>query len=193
MTDIVPLIPRQPVPDLAVELVGGGSFQLSEAKPERFTLINFYRGLHCPQCKRQLQDLNRKIEEFSQRGVNVIAISTDGKERAEQSKQVWEIPNVTIGYGLPLEEARKWGLFISTGRGMTSSGVEEPPLFSEPGIFMVAADGTLYCSIVQTMPFIRLHFNELLGALDNAIIPRSYPARGQVVDLGEALGRQAAE
>ena len=193
MTDITPLIPRQPVPEVAVDLVGGGRFELSKAKPERFTLINFYRGLHCPQCKRQLQDLNRKIEEFSTRGVEVVAISTDGKERAQQSKNDWELPNVTIGYGLPLAEARKWGLFISTGRGMTSTGVEEPPLFSEPGIFMVAANGTLYCSIVQTMPFIRLHFNELLGALDNAIIPRNYPARGQVADLGETLGQQAAE
>jgi hypothetical protein len=193
MTDIAPLIPQQPVPEVAVDLVGGGRFELSKSKPERFTLINFYRGLHCPQCKRQMQDLNRKIEEFSKRGIDVIAISTDSKERAEQSKKDWEIPDVTIGYGLPLREARKWGLFVSTGRGMTSAGVEEPALFSEPGIFMVASDGTLYCSIVQTMPFIRLHFNELMGALDNAIIPRNYPARGQVADLGEALGQQAAE
>ena len=193
MTDITSLIPSQPVPEVVVDLVGGGRFELSTAKRERFTLINFYRGLHCPQCKRQLQDLNRKIGEFTKRGVEVIAISTDSRERAELSKRDWEIPEVTIGYGLPLQEARKWGLFISTGRGMTSTGIEEPPLFSEPGIFLVAADGTLYCSIVQTMPFIRLHFNELLGALDNAIIPRNYPARGQVADLGETLGRQAAE
>jgi len=193
MTDIVSLIPRQPVPEVAVDLVGGGRFDLSKANPERFTLLNFYRGLHCPQCKRQLQDLNRKVEEFAKRGVDVIAISTDGRERAEQSKVDWEIPNVTIGYGLPLEEARKWGLFISTGIGKTSAGIEEPAVFSEPGIFLVAADGTLYCSIVQTMPFIRLHFNELLGALDNAIIPRNYPARGEVADLAAALGRQAAE
>jgi hypothetical protein len=32
-----------------------------------------------------------------------------------------------------------------------------------------------------------------MGALDNAIIPRNYPARGQVADLAEALSRQAAE
>ena len=193
MTDISPIIPTQPVPDISVELVGGGRWTLSSQKPERFTLINFYRGLHCPQCKRQLQDMNRKMEEFSQRGVDAIAISSDSRERAEQSKDLWEIPNVPIGYGLPLEVARKWGLYISTGNGMTSAGVEEPALFSEPGMFLVAADGTLYCSIVQTMPFIRLHLNELLGALDNAIIAKNYPARGKVVDLAAALGQQAAK
>lgn len=192
MTDISPIIPTQLVPDISVERVGGGHWQLSAQKPERFTLINFYRGLHCPQCKRQLQDMNRKMEEFSQRGVDAIAISSDSRERAEQSKELWEIPNVPIGYGLPLQVARKWGLYISTGNGMTSAGVEEPALFSEPGMFLVAADGTLYCSIVQTMPFIRLHFNELLGALDNAIIAKNYPARGQVIDLAAAISRQAA-
>ena len=115
MSDIGSLIPRQSVPEIAVDLVGGGRFELSKAKPERFTLINFYRGLHCPQCKRQLQDMNRKMEEFAQRGVDAIAISSDSKERAEQSKELWEIPNVPIGYGLPLADARKWGLYVSTG------------------------------------------------------------------------------
>jgi hypothetical protein len=54
-------------------------------------------------------------------------------------------------------------------------------------MFLVKPDGTLYAAIVQTMPFIRLHFNELLGALDSAIIPKGYPARGHVADLGAAL------
>ena len=133
------------------------------------------------------------MEEFSKRGVNAIAISSDGKERAEQSKELWEIPDVPIAYGMPLEVARKWGLYISSGIGMTSAGVEEPALFSEPGMFLIAPDGTLYCALVQTMPFIRLHLNELFGALDNAIIPRNYPARGQVVDLAAALSQQAAK
>jgi hypothetical protein len=43
------------------------------------------------------------------------------------------------------------------------------------------------------MPFVRLHFNELIGALDSSILPKSYPARGHVADLGDALAQQAAE
>lgn len=193
MTDLVPLIPRQKVPDLVVGLVGGGSWRLALQNPEHFTLLNFYRGRHCPQCQRQLQDMNRKHEEFASRGVGLLALSCDTRERAEDARKEWGLDNLPVGYGLPLAEARRWGLYISTGRGPTSAGIEEPALFSEPGLFLVRPDGTLYASIVQTMPFVRLHFNELIGALDSSIIPKSYPARGHVADLGEALAREAAE
>ena len=43
-SDLTTLLPRQPVPPLAVALVGGGRFQLSEERPATFTLIVFYRG-----------------------------------------------------------------------------------------------------------------------------------------------------
>ena len=43
---------------------------------------------------------------------------------------------------------------------------------------MVQADGTLYYSTIQTMPFIRPHFAEMLKALDFAI-EKNYPARGE--------------
>jgi hypothetical protein len=69
-------------------------------------------------------------------------------------------------------------LCISTSRGLTSIGIEEPTLFSEPGVFLVRPDGTLYCGAVQTMPFARSSFPDLLGAIDLAIA-KDYPARGE--------------
>ena len=83
-----------------------------------------------------------------------------------------------IAYGLPLKEAKDWGLYISTSRGVTSIGIEEPALFSEPGLFMVGPERALFYGSVQTMPFVRPHFSELLGALDFAI-EKNYPARGE--------------
>ena len=59
-----------------------------------------------------------------------------------------------------------------------SFGIEEPPLFSEPGVFLVRPDGTLYYGAVQTMPFARPQFQDLLGAVDVAI-SKNYPARGE--------------
>lgn len=38
---------------------------------------------------------------------------------------------VKFGYGLSLKSARQWGLYISTSRGKTSLGIDEPPLFGE--------------------------------------------------------------
>jgi hypothetical protein len=57
-------------------------------------------------------------------------------------------------------------------------GVDEPALFSEPGVFLVRPDGTLYYGAVQTAPFARPNFNDLLGALD-FVIANNYPARGE--------------
>jgi hypothetical protein len=81
-------------------------------------------------------------------------------------------------YSLPPTVARKWGLYISSSRGKTSINIEEPPLFLEPGVFLVRPDGTLYYGAVQTMPFARPLFSELLQAIDFAIA-KDYPARGE--------------
>ena len=86
--------------------------------------------------------------------------------------------SLRFGYGMSLAKAREWGLYISTSRGKTSIGIEEPALFSEPGLFLVSPDQSLYYGSVQTMPFVRPHFSELVGALDFAIA-NDYPARGE--------------
>ena len=182
MTDIRPLIPRQPVPPLAVPLVGGGQFNITSEAPKKFTMIVFYRGLHCPICRAQLGDLEIKLPDFAKRDVSVVALSSDVAERAARSKQEWKLPNLRLGYGLNLQVARAWGLYLSTSRGMTSAGVEEPALFSEPGIFLVRPDRTLYFSSVQTMPFARPHFADILSAID-FVVAKDYPARGEVITL----------
>ena len=179
---ITPLIPRQPVPALNLSLAGGGEWSLEQQQPENFTMIVFYRGLHCPVCGKYLRDLHSKLDAFRQRGVTVIAVSSDTRERAEQARENWQLDHLPIGYGLSLQDARSWGLYISSGRGKTSIGIEEPAQFSEPGVFLVRADGTLYYASVQTMPFARPNFDELLGAV-NFAVEKSYPARGEVTEL----------
>ncbi|HJS33164.1 MAG TPA: peroxiredoxin-like family protein, partial [Alphaproteobacteria bacterium] len=136
------LIPRQPVPKLEVKTIGGGSWRLADAKPRNFTLIVFFRGLHCPICGRYLADLESKLDQFAERGVDVIAISSDSEERSQVAYKRWNLAKLKMGYGLDLDTARRWGLYISTSRGKTSIGVDEPALFSEPGLYLVRPDGT---------------------------------------------------
>ncbi len=170
--------PRTKTPDLEFETVDGNTWRLADQKPENFTMIVAYRGLHCPICKNYLRELDRIKEDFDKRGVEVVVVSSDERERAVEAKRDWELENLTVGYGLTLDKAREWGLFVSTSRGKTSAGIEEPPLFSEPGLFLVRPDNTLYASNIVTMPFTRPRFKEVLGALDT-IIERDYPARGE--------------
>jgi peroxiredoxin len=172
------LIPRQPVPELDVPTLAHGRFKLSAQSPANFTLLAFYRGLHCPICLKYLLELGRLQAEFEKRGVGVVAVSDDTRERAQAMADKLGAPALRIGYALGLPKAREWGLYVSTSRGTTSTGVEEPALFPEPGVFIVRSDGTLYYGAVQTMPFARPHFDELLAAIDFALA-KNYPARGE--------------
>ena len=172
------LIPRQPVPALDVPLAGGGRFVLGATPGDKFDLIVFYRGLHCPICAKYLLELERLAPEFAARGVPIVAVSSDGAERAQQMAEKVKASTVKFAYDLSLKDARGWGLYISTSRGKTSIGIDEPALFSEPGVFLVRPDGTLYYGAVQTMPFARPQFQDLLGAIDFAIA-KDYPARGE--------------
>jgi len=174
------LIPRQKTPGLSFPTLDHGKFDLSTEVSGRGIVICFYRGLHCPICANYLTDLQKQVREFASRGVTTIAVSSDGKERARAMAEKIGSDTLRIGFDLELEKAREWGLYISASRGKTSIGIEEPPLFSEPGLFMINPDQSLYYASVQTMPFVRPHFSELLGALDFAI-KNNYPARGEHV------------
>ncbi|MDP5217759.1 peroxiredoxin-like family protein [Ruegeria sp. 2205SS24-7] len=172
------LMPRQKTPDLSVPTLDHGQFDLATDGSDKGTVICFYRGLHCPLCATYLTELEKRVDDFAERGVKTVALSSDGEERTREMVDKIGATKLRFGYDLPLEKAREWGLYISTSRGKTSIGIEEPALFSEPGLFMVTPQQTLYYGSVQTMPFVRPHFSELVGALDFAIT-NNYPARGE--------------
>lgn len=167
------ILPRTKTPELSLETVERGRFTLSGRKPRQFTLLVFYRGLHCGKCRAQLQELEEYVDRLEQRGVELVAISMDGRERAERSVREWELDKVTVAYGLPAEEALAWGLFLSR-----SIKDKEPALFSEPGIFIVTPERTLQASSVQTMPRARPTASLLFEALDE-MVDDSDPARGE--------------
>lgn len=166
------LKPNVKVPDLEVATAGGGPWRLADQKPQTFTLIEFYRGYHCPRCRQHLIDLQAKLDRFTERGVEVIAISTDSAERAEKTKTEWGLGRLTIGYGLPVDKAREWGLYISNA--ITEV---EPRQFNEPAMCLVRPDATLYSVIYNSTPFNRPHFADVLECID-MVRARNYPPRG---------------
>jgi len=172
------LKPREAVPALEVETLDG-PWSLADQNPENFTLVVFYRGLHCPICTKYIGELDRLKNDFDEIGVSVLALSTDTRERAVQAQQNWELKNLNPGYGVTVEQCRDWGLHRSASRGLTSIGIEEPAEFNEPGIFIVRPDNTLYWAQISTMPFARPHFREIIGGLKFAL-EKDYPARGEL-------------
>ncbi|WP_417616033.1 peroxiredoxin-like family protein [Parasphingorhabdus sp.] len=167
------LLPAKAVPDFTIPMTDGGKFQLSQRLGDNFTLLLFYRGMHCPICKMQLRDLQRHLGDFAKRGITVVAISMDSKDRAQASAEEWGVDDLMIGYDLGEGLARDLGLYISSGR----PGGTEPSIFSEPALLLVKPDQTLYFASVQSMPFTRPSLEQLLQGIDYAI-ESGYPARG---------------
>jgi peroxiredoxin len=165
--------PRDAAPALAVNLVDGGAFDLNDARPQTFEMLVFYRGLHCPVCKTYLSDLESKLPEFAKRGVDVIALSTDSRERAARSKSEWGLTNLRLGCELPIATARSWDLFISKA---IRDG--EPSEFSEPGLFLVKPDRTLFFASRTSAPWGRPPLDQMLRGIDVAV-ERKMPARGE--------------
>jgi peroxiredoxin len=191
LEEIYMLIPRKKVPALSVPTLNHSHYDLQAESPQNFSLVVFYRGYHCPICAKYLLELGRLLPEYEKRGVSVVAISSDGRERALEMANKIKMPELRMGYGLPLDVARSWGLYITEGHGKTSIGIDEPPVFSEPAVYLVRPDKTLYYGAVQTMPFARPHFDELLTSIDFAL-QRNYPARGEYTGPVGAAGAERA-
>ena len=167
------VLPQKEAPQLTVKTTKGVEWNLINEHPENFTMIIFYRGIHCPVCKKYLTELNSKISEFHERGVDVICISANTEELAKKTVESWDIDKLNIGYGLLTEDARKWDLFISEG-----ISDKEPEVFFEPGLFLIKPDNSVYATSIQSMPFARPNFDEVLKAID-FVLDKNYPARGE--------------
>lgn len=172
------LHPNQKVPELILPTLQHGEFDLSKQAPRCFTMLVFFRGLHCPICVTYLKGLVKLLSEFDNLGVDTIAISSDNIDRAKAMSDKLGLNSLRHAYNLGIQTARNWGLYISKGNGMTSAGIHEPDFFPEPAIFLVRGDNTLYYISLQSMPFARSSFKDLLESIQ-FILSKNYPARGE--------------
>ncbi len=83
------LLPQKEVPELKLNLINGEKWSLNAQNPNMFTMVIFYRGLHCPVCEKYLKTLDSLLLDYKEKGVEVIAVSMDGKVRARLTKRKW--------------------------------------------------------------------------------------------------------
>lgn len=167
------LIPNEKTPDLDLPLTIRARFQLSAQTPENFTMLVFYRGKHCPVCKKYLEEIGSRLDEITEHGLSPFAISMDSSERAQVAGEDWATGDLPLAYDLSEKQAREWGLYISEKRPDS----DEPEKFSEPGLFLIRPDGTLFFAQVQSAPFTRPSLDELLEGME-MVTKQDYPARG---------------
>ena len=164
-------MPGSAAPALKLPLAGGGEYDLSTQSPEAATMVVFYRGLHCPVCKDYLGQVVEKAGDFADAGMPVVLVSMDPQDRAEKAREEWGLSDLPVAYGMSEDQAREWGLYISS-----SIKEAETATFSEPGMFWVLPDGTLYMAEIASMPFARPSLDILLSKV--VAIGNGYPPRG---------------
>ncbi|MEM7681366.1 MAG: peroxiredoxin-like family protein [Planctomycetota bacterium] len=167
------LKPQTPVPPLSIETAGHGRWTLADQTPEHFSMVVFYRGLHCPVCKTYAEVLARLKPQLAELGVEPVLISADTQTKAQETAEKWKIDGLPLGYGLTEADMRAWGLYVS--RAIKDV---EPDLFCEPGLFVVRPDGELYYAAVNSMPFGRPDLEAFTKSLA-WVLKANYPGRGE--------------
>ena len=166
------LTPDAQAPALSLPVVGDGQWVLNDPAPETFTMVVFYRGLHCPVCRTYLERLNGLAGGFRAQGFEVLVASMNSAGDATRTVRDWKIGNLPVAYGLDEATARTWGLWLTRAIKPTEAGI-----FCEPGLFWVRPDGRLYLIDISNMPWPRPDL-ELLLAKASFARESGYPARG---------------
>lgn len=153
-----------PLPRLELPLVGGGTRVLGDPDGSRFVVLVFYRGSHCRRCNPYLNIYQSLLPEFRDCSADVIAVSADDRSRAEASVASWGINRLKVAYDFPIDKAAEWGLYV-TERGKP----EDPPLFTEPALFIVGPDGKLDHGVINTAQRLRPDPKEIVAHLRDRI------------------------
>lgn len=162
-------------PAITVPAVSGGKLTLGAPQEGRdWQMVVVYRGKHCPMCTSYLKELKTLLPEFHALGVDVVAVSADPQDKAQDQIALVE-PNFPVGYDLSVAQMHELGLYVSNPR----SAQETDRPFAEPGIFVVNADGAVQITDISNAPFARPDLKTLLGGLRFVRNPENnYPIRG---------------
>ena len=77
--------PGEPAPDFTLPAVmRTGTLSLAEHRGQRPVLLGFFRGLHCPFCRRQIFQLSGRHDALAALGIATIGIVNTPRARAEQ-------------------------------------------------------------------------------------------------------------
>ena len=165
----------QPFPSITVTTLKDETVQLGQPKNGAdWQMVVVYRGRHCPLCTKYLNQLESFRERFLETGVDLIAVSADSKEQAEEQREKLEI-NFPIAYGLTIEQMKQMGVYISHPR----SPQETDHPFSEPAVFVVNNEGNLHVVDYSNNPFVRPELEPLANGLKWIRDPENnYPIRG---------------
>lgn len=132
-------------PTITASHVGGGEFTVPDDLAGRWAVLLFYRGHWCPYCRQQLMDFQRAQEQLKEIGVDVVALSVDPLDQAQQTVERHKL-TFPVLYGLDVYKvAEQIGAFIN-----------ENPLSLQATGFVLQPDGTIAVAVYSSAAIGRL-------------------------------------
>lgn len=108
-------------PDLAIDVVGGGTIVLPRDLAGSYAVILFYRGSWCPYCCAQLAAFSRARELFAAIGTTIVALSVDDKATSEKLVAKLRL-NFPVGFGANADDiAAATGAYVAEGSAYLQS------------------------------------------------------------------------
>lgn len=170
--------PEGKFPNIQLPTLSTGE-TINIGKPEgegNWKMVILYRGQHCPLCTNFLNKVEMAKADFTNLGVEIIAVSADNFLQVEAHTRKGLSVTFPIAYGLSVGEMLQLGLYISEPR----STAETDHLFNEPALFVINDKGMMHIIDISNAPFIRPDINVLLGGI-KYIRDNAYPIRGTYV------------
>lgn len=161
------LIPGKPFPDFVVPTLDGRDWTLSQSKLE-LTLISVIRGNFCSYCHDGVVELDQRVTQFNDIGIEILVTSTDNSQTAASMVRDLSLKQLRVGFGMSVEDIRRLGLFATERNGS---------IFAEPAILIARRNGTVYAVFQNSISCGRIHTDRLLQGLQ-LLAPAGFPLRG---------------
>lgn len=136
-------------PEFELQGDDGKIYRLSDHAGQRVLLV-FYPGDNTPVCTRQLCEYRDGIEAFSDLGVAVVGISSDGLESHRDFRKKHDLPFVLLS-DADLEVAKLYGCKGALGM--------------KRAVFLVDEQGIIRYAHIEALALFRRRAEELLEAI----------------------------
>ncbi len=132
-------------PTITASRVGGGEMTIPRDLAGRWAVLLFYRGHWCPYCRQQLLDFQHAREQLDELGAQVVALSVDSLEQAQQTVERHRL-SFPVLYGLDAHQVVK----------TIGASINEDPLYLQATDFVLRPDGTVAVAVYSSSAIGRL-------------------------------------
>lgn len=147
------------VENFKLENFDGSQFDFFEFGKNSHVLIIFFRGVWCNHCKKQMQEIQNKLNEFKQLKIKILAIASDSKLNLSLLKTFLKL-DFTILADPNLKVINKFNLQTKY----------KDKQVSKPAIFLITPENKIAYSYISQDYDDRLSAVEILNKLRKILI-----------------------